>query len=346
MRVVLVLIFFYSVISSISPTYGFDPLDPHANITIKWDLMQSTPDASDVRVSLFNYQLYRHIDQPGWRMSWDWTGDEVIWNMWGAETTEQGNCTKFRGTQLPYCCEKSPVIIDLMPGAPYNLQTANCCKGGTWNVTCAYSQFLASSNPTCCVSLSAFYNNTIVPCPKCSCNCQELSHTKCPVKVICSQHMCPIRVHWHVKQSYKEYWRVKMTVTNLNVMKNYSNWNLVVLHPNLESLAQAFSFNYRALDQYGYINDTGMLWGIRDYNDVLLQAGDKGNVQTEMILHKDPGTFTFREGWAFPRRILFNGDECVMPLPDDYPRLPNSGHSALASSFTFLLSLLVLTTIL
>lgn len=45
-----------------------------------------------------------------------------------------------------------------------------------------------------------------------------------------------------------------MTVTNMNVMKNYSNWNLVVLHPNLESLTQVFSFNYRALDQYGYIS--------------------------------------------------------------------------------------------
>ncbi|XP_044490422.1 COBRA-like protein 6 isoform X2 [Mangifera indica] len=427
MKVVSILIFFYSVINSISPSYGFDPLDPHANITIKWDLMQSTSETSDVRISLFNFQLYRHIDHPGWKMSWTWRGDEVIWNMWGAETTDQGNCSRFRGKQLPYCCEKTPVIVDLMPGAPYNLQTANCCKGGvlssmtqdmskygatfqmnvaastkssdfvmpqnftlglagyscgkpfevspskfytdggrrrtqalrTLNVTCAYSQFLASSNPTCCVSLSAFYNNTIVPCPKCSCNCQELSHTKClksgetpslirqnhdpneeplPV-VICSHHMCPIRVHWHVKQSYREYWRVKMTVTNLNVMKNYSNWNLVVLHPNLQSLVQVFSFNYRALDQYGYINDSGMLWGIREYNDVLLEAGDKGNVQTEMLLHKDPGTFTFREGWAFPRRILFNGDECVMPLPDDYPRLPNTAHSA---SFTILFSLLLL----
>lgn len=83
-----------------------------------------------VRISLFNFQLYRHIDHPGWKMSWTWRGDEVIWNMWGAETTDQGNCSRFRGKQLPYCCEKTPVIVDLMPGAPYNLQTANCCKGG------------------------------------------------------------------------------------------------------------------------------------------------------------------------------------------------------------------------
>lgn len=50
--------------------------------------------------------------------------------MWGAEATEQGNCTRFRGGQLPHSCEKKPSIVDLMPGAPYNLQVSNCCKGG------------------------------------------------------------------------------------------------------------------------------------------------------------------------------------------------------------------------
>lgn len=140
--------------------------------------------------------------------------------------------------------------------------------------------------------------------------------------------MCPIRVHWHVKQSYKEYWRVKITVNNLNILKNYSQWNLVALHPNLRSLTQVFSFNYKPLNQYGYINDTGMFWGIQYYNDMLLQEGKSGNVQTEMLLHKDSEMFTFREGWGFPRRILFNGDECVMPPPDQYPRLPNAGHGA------------------
>jgi hypothetical protein len=69
--------------------------------------------------------------------------------------------------------------------------------------------------------------------------------------VRCSHHMCPIRVHWHVKQSYREYWRVKITITNLNIMKNYSQWNLVVLHPNLRSLTQVFSFNYQPLPTDG-----------------------------------------------------------------------------------------------
>ena len=83
-----------------------------------------------MRVSLFNFQLYRHIEPPGWKLSWAWTGSEVIWGMWGAEATEQGNCSAFKGKQLPHCCDKEPVIVDLLPGAPYNMQSQNCCKGG------------------------------------------------------------------------------------------------------------------------------------------------------------------------------------------------------------------------
>lgn len=66
--------------------------------------------------------------------------------------------------------------------------------------------------------------------------------------------MCPVRVHWHVKQSYTQYWRVKITITNLNLVQNYSQWNLVALHPNLQSVTQVFSFNYKPLNQYGYIS--------------------------------------------------------------------------------------------
>ncbi|KAL4301945.1 hypothetical protein GQ457_10G021230 [Hibiscus cannabinus] len=429
--VVLFLIFFFFLFSSISPSFGYDPLDPYGNVTIKWDLLQSDSGSNYVKVSIFNFQKYRHIEQPGWKVGWDWFGEEAIWNMQGAEATEQGNCSRFKGGQLPHCCERTPSIIDLLPGTPYNMQTSNCCKGGvlssmaqdpskfgsifqmsvsasdkldfkmpenftlgvqgytcgqpvpvapskyssdgrrwtqalgTWNVTCMYSQFLASTTPKCCVSLSAFYNSTIVPCPTCSCSCQGLPGAKClnsgqtpsllqeikdkngqpPSLVRCSGHMCPIWIHWHVKQSYTQYWRVKITVHNQNIVRNYSEWNLVVLHPNLKSIHQVFSFNYQPLNPYRSINDTGMFWGIKFYNDVLLQEGDSGNVQSEILLHKDSEIFTFREGWGFPRRILFNGDECVMPPPDQYPRLPNIGQhdakfSIIALFFCFLLLIL------
>lgn len=59
-------------------------------------------------------------------------------------------------------------------------------------------------------------------------------------------------------------------------------------------------------------------------NDDLLEVGSNGSVYTDMILKKDRNTFTLSHGWAFPRTIYFNGDECIMPLPVSYPSLPNS----------------------
>lgn len=76
-----------------------------------------------------------------------------------------------------------------------------------------------------------------------------------------------------------------------------------------------------------------MLWGLKFYNDFLNEAGPLGNVQSELLFRKDASTFTFEKGWAFPRRIYFNGDNCVMPPPDAYPWLPNTGLKPVISLF-------------
>lgn len=72
--------------------------------------------------------------------------------------------------------------------------------------------------------------------------------------VQCTNHMCPIRVHWHVKLNYKDYWRVKVSITNFNYNMNYTQWNLVVQHPNFDNLTQIFSFNYKPLNPYQNIS--------------------------------------------------------------------------------------------
>ncbi|XLU27763.1 hypothetical protein S245_063829, partial [Arachis hypogaea] len=151
----------------------------------------------------------------------------------------------------------------------------------TWNVTCTYSQFLARKNPACCVSLSSFYNKTITPCPSCTCDCQNKRNcVKSDSKILsmvgvhtpkkdneplmqCTHHMCPIRVHWHVKQNYKDYWRVKIAITNFNYRMNYSLWTFAIQHPNLNNVTQVFSFDYKPILPYASINDTGMFFGMK-----------------------------------------------------------------------------------
>ncbi|KAK6793649.1 hypothetical protein RDI58_007102 [Solanum bulbocastanum] len=203
-------------------TDAFDAFDPNGNITIKWDVISWTPDGYVVSSLALPYILgvrTTHIQPPGWSLKWTWAKDEVIWSMLESQTTEQGNCSKFKG-DIPHCCKKDPTVIDLLPETPHNQQIANYCKGGvvkswgqdpsnsissfqlsvgsagttnntvripknftlnapgpgytlTWNVTCTYSQFMAQNNPTCCVSISSLYNDTIVPCPTCSCGCKN-----------------------------------------------------------------------------------------------------------------------------------------------------------------------------
>ncbi|KAM7278962.1 hypothetical protein ACFE04_006096 [Oxalis oulophora] len=403
---------------------SYDPLDPSANITITWDIKRWTDDGYTAAVTMYNFQQYRHIQSPGWQMGWTWAKKEVIWGMVGAQTTEQGDCSRFKGPDPPHCCKKRPTVVDLLPGTPYNQQTANCCKGGvlsswiqdpapgpgytcgpakivkpsrfftpdkrrvtqalmTWNITCTYSQFLAQKTPTCCVSMSAFYNKTVVPCQRCACGCQnnlaqtggcvneDDSHLAqvvpatgkngyVPPLVRCTRHMCPIRIHWHIKLNYREYWRVKITITNFNYAMNYSQWNLVLQHPNFDNLTQLFSFNYNSLSPYGVANDTALLWGVKFYNDLLQTSGTNGNVQSELLFQKDFSSFTFDKGWAFPRRTLlgkkdpltfdkgwafprrvyFNGDNCVMPSPDEYPWLPNASPRIAISRVTIMMTFL------
>ncbi|KAI7751699.1 hypothetical protein M8C21_003168 [Ambrosia artemisiifolia] len=366
-------------------TEAYDPQDPNGNITIKWDVISWTPDGYVAVVTIYNFQKYRYISPPGWTLSWTWAKKEVIWSMMGGLAIEQGDCSKFKGA-IPYSCKKTPTVVDLLPGTPYNQQIANCCKGGVISVrgldpNNSISSFQLS------VGIAGTTNKTVklpknftllAPGPGYTCGpavvgkptkfitpdgrrvtqafivFEEAHHMLMEIivgkqfKLIianspylasvvngpgknsfaplvqCTKHMCPIRVHWHVKLNYKEYWRVKVTITNFNYRMNYSQWNLVVQHPNFDNLTQIFSFNYKPLTPYSSINDTAMLWGVKFYNDFLNQAGPLGNVQSELLFRKDKSTFTFEKGWAFPRRIYFNGDNCVMPPPDAYPYLPNA----------------------
>lgn len=81
-------------------------------------------------VTMYNWQQYRHITAPGWRLSWAWAKQEIIWTMLGAQTTFQGDCSAIRADPLPHCCDRKPVVIDLLPSADQSLKVANCCTGG------------------------------------------------------------------------------------------------------------------------------------------------------------------------------------------------------------------------
>ncbi|XBH62140.1 hypothetical protein VPH35_116429 [Triticum aestivum] len=210
---------------------AYDPLDPSGNITVSWDFLD-IKDIYSVSVSLQNYQLYRHLEDPGWRLSWFWAGDEVILDAKGAEATEQGNCTRFVGA---HSCKKRPVMMDLGPGTPYNLQVANCCRGGV---------------------LSSLVQNS---------------------KAATSTFM--------------------MTVGNFAPSSD---------------VGPQMPFNFSI--------------GVPGYTCSNATVVPPSRTQIDKQRHIQALS------WAFPRKMYFDGGECAMPPPDDYPPLPSASCDQLLSA--------------
>ncbi|KAF8377018.1 hypothetical protein HHK36_030390 [Tetracentron sinense] len=66
------------------------------------DLLPGAPYDMQTIVLIYNFQQYRHVESLGWKLGWEWRGNEAIWKMIGAEATEQGNCSWFRGLELSH----------------------------------------------------------------------------------------------------------------------------------------------------------------------------------------------------------------------------------------------------
>ncbi|KAI3447974.1 hypothetical protein Pfo_004639 [Paulownia fortunei] len=226
-------------------------------------------------------------------------------------------------------------------------------SSGTWKSTCTYSSYLANKIPVCCVSLSTFYNPIVTLCPSCSCGCRpaDQPETSCiregvfPPNLVdadivqCTDHMCSLRIHWRIKNNYLSHWRVKLTVSNYHYGRKYSDWNVLVQHPGFGQPASAYGFNSTTLPTVGVPEEVALFLGKAFYNTELLQADEHqtGSETTEILMQKDSNSFTLGNGWAFPRRIYFNGENCQMPLPDTFPMLPNSSPRRKPSHSQFLL---------
>ncbi|XVF49927.1 hypothetical protein PTKIN_Ptkin04bG0055700 [Pterospermum kingtungense] len=220
----------------------------------------------------------------------------------------------FLGPGAGYACSSAIIVQSSIFFSPDGRRKTRTMM--TWTVTCTYSPMLVSQNPNCCVTLSSFYNPVITPCSACACGCQNKDN--------CT----------------KKYWRVKITITNFDYRMNYSHWNLVVQHQNLNNVTRVHNFTYKQL-LYQSSSDTSVFYGVKHHNELLMETGPGGNVQSEVIFGKDKSEFTLEQGWGFPQKVYFNGDECMMPPPDSYPFLPNSPSpiepSLLAAALFFIL---------
>ncbi|KAJ6887538.1 hypothetical protein NC652_028716 [Populus alba x Populus x berolinensis] len=137
-----------TIFSAMTVLYAvaYDPLDPHGSINIKWDILSWTPDG--------------YVGGP---LGWTWAKKEVIWSMVGAQATDQGDCSNFKGN-IPHCCTRNPTVVDLLPGVPKTQQYSDLLQGWCFGIlgTRTYSRsFIISAQ---CWSLWYIqYNSCTAP---------------------------------------------------------------------------------------------------------------------------------------------------------------------------------------
>lgn len=226
----------------------------------------------------------------------------------------------------------------------------------------------------CCVSFSAYYNDSIIPCQTCACGCPNtercnpkakalllpaeaqlvpfenrtlqakawasINHKRVPRPMPCPDN-CGVSVHWHVNSDYKEGWSARVTIFNWGA-DTFEDWFAAVkMDKAYAGFEKVYSFNGTKLPQ---VNKTIFFQGLKGLNYLVAETnGSKrgeprvpGKQQSVIsFTKKQTPKIKIPRGDGFPAKVFFNGEECA--LPAEFPK-KDSGHK---SPVNFLLVMLI-----
>ncbi|XP_010670913.1 COBRA-like protein 7 [Beta vulgaris subsp. vulgaris] len=186
----------------------------------------------------------------------------------------------------------SPSEFPSTSGVPVNATVF-----ASWQVVCNITKPKKAA-PKCCVSFSAYFNESIVPCKTCACGCPETTSQTCsttapamflppeaqlvpfdnrtklalawaqinhrPISnpLPCSDN-CGISVNWHVFTDYNKGWSARVTVFNWDET-TFADWFVAVEMKNAAAgFEKAYSFNGTLMTD---VNDTIFMQGLEGLN--------------------------------------------------------------------------------
>ncbi|XP_062083476.1 COBRA-like protein 7 [Humulus lupulus] len=232
----------------------------------------------------------------------------------------------------------------------------------TWQVVCSIKT-TKKENPKCCVSFSAFSNDSVVPCKTCACGCNQNPTRTCnptepsllvrpkalllpsenrteealewakmkdlhvPELLPCVDN-CGININWHLDSDFRGGWTARMTLLNWAETASVDWFAAVELVEPGAVFKKAYSFNASFVP--GSNGSIIFMKGLKGLN--YLHAAENGDnpkkdprvagKQQSMIMFKKKNPDLDLSGVdGFPTRVLFNGEECV--LPTMFPRNDN-----------------------
>ncbi|KAL2229709.1 UNVERIFIED_CONTAM: COBRA-like protein 7 [Sesamum indicum] len=181
----------------------------------------------------------------------------------------------------------------------------------SWQVVCNITQAKGSS-PRCCVSFSAYYNESIIPCQTCACGCPantdrtcsstapalllpsqallvpfdnrsmlarawaDLHHFPVPNPLPCSDN-CGVSLNWHLFTDFRGGWSARITIFNWDDFA-FADWfTAVELDKAAPGFEAVYSFNGTTLEG---VNNTIFMQGLPGLNYLVAET-DAANPQKD-----------------------------------------------------------------
>ncbi|KAJ4836638.1 hypothetical protein Tsubulata_005486 [Turnera subulata] len=221
----------------------------------------------------------------------------------------------------------------------------------SWQIVCNITK-PKERKARCCVSFSAFYNASVIPCNTCACGCDDnercsktaqamllpaeaalvpfenrtlkanawarLRKAKIPNPRPCPDN-CAVSINWHVTNDFRSGWAARITLFNWGDI-NFEDWFSALqfkkAYPGFEKV---YSFNGTKLAN---MNKTIFFQGLPGLNYLMAESngtrpGDPrnpGKQQSVISFTKKttPGINVIG-GDGFPSKVFFNGEECALP---------------------------------
>ncbi|KAK4338911.1 hypothetical protein RND71_040373 [Anisodus tanguticus] len=194
----------------------------------------------------------------------------------------------------------------------------------SWQVVCNITQPKGAS-PRCCVSFSAFYNESIIPCPTCACGCPSNTartcNTKAPALLLPSQALlvpfdnrtkmslawadinhlpvsnplpcgdnCGVSINWHLFTDYRGGWSARITIFNWDESPFIDWFTAVEFDKAAAGFDEVYSFNGTMLDG---VNNTIFMQGRPGLNYLVAETDGANPEKDPRVPGKQQSVISF-----------------------------------------------------
>ncbi|KAM7276377.1 hypothetical protein ACFE04_018243 [Oxalis oulophora] len=209
---------------------------------------------------------------------------------------------KIHGTMNPdYQCGQPIRVSPSIRDDPSELSSGISAMA-SWQVICNITR-LKDEKPKCCVSFSAYFNDSAIPCNTCACGCNKNPGQTCsattpalleqpdsllipfenrtkqiiawadtkklrvPNPLPCGDN-CGVSINWHLVSNYKDGWTARITLFNWGETSFVDWFTAVELDKAMAGFEKVYSFNGSALPGS---NNTIFMQGVSGLNYLLAE---------------------------------------------------------------------------